>query len=304
MVVTAHLPGFSDCPFDTQLCLQERSQYSSTVQTFSAVFPGVGPGSKLQFCAIPVAGPELTWWWKENAGGGWGWRKQLSVLGSNGARRKQIFPFIFVSHIVTKVFKAEWDTSTRRVQFLGVYMHIYIYVYVCCIYVHICRFLMSCKYFCSHDLFSIWIFALPEVLCTSLSMPLDCGLLSVNRWLSPVNVSWGQGCTGSDEHWKNNWKARQLAVGTLRHWAIYNLSVCPSFGFVFLCTVVTKQSFYHPSSLHAKGNSTVKSQLHCFWQHLLTSWDVLWLWWREQCSGISKRRQYTILRCTDSSVHD
>lgn len=112
---------------------------------------------------------------------------------------------------------------------------------------------MSCKYSCSRDLFSIWIFALSEVMCTLLPMPLDCGLLSVNMWLS-LWSSVGVRDTAGDEHWKHNWKVMQLPMWTRGHWAIYNLSVFPSFGSVCLFSVFIKQSWYPLSSLHAKGD--------------------------------------------------
>lgn len=112
---------------------------------------------------------------------------------------------------------------------------------------------MSCKYSCSWDLFSIWIFALSEVMCTFLPMPLDCGLLSVNMWLS-LWPSIGVRDTAGDKHWKHNWKVMQLPMWTCGHWAIYNLSVFPSFGSVCLFSVFIKQSWYPPSSLHAKGD--------------------------------------------------
>lgn len=205
-----------------------------------------------------------------------------------------MFSFLVVSHIITNVFKAEWDT--RRVQFLGVYQH----VYICCIRVYIHQFLMSCKY--SRSQFSIWIFALPEVVYTSLPMPLFT-LLSVNMWLSSVSCSWGQGHTAGDEHRKKNCKARQLPVRTLGHWAIYNLSVSPSFAFVFLCSVFIRQSWYQPRSFHAKGNCAVKSELHC----LAAPFDFLRCgeaFVKSTMLGHLKKKQNTILRCMNSSVHD
>lgn len=92
------------------------------LETMSAQPPdvvslGTGPRSKLWLRTIPMAGLGLIWWLRENAslspaGGRWGMRGRLPVLGSNRPGRKQMFPFLFPQY--HQSLQGRWGYKQRK----------------------------------------------------------------------------------------------------------------------------------------------------------------------------------------------
>lgn len=235
-------------------------------------------------------GPELTWWWREDAGGEVGAVTSGKLWGKKNTN--VFFPCCFTHYNQCLQGRMRYKKSS-----ISWSISACVYMLYTCIYTSIFNVMQVLPFSVQY-----LVFALPEVVYTSLPMPLFT-LLSVNMWLSSVSCSWGQGHTAGDEHRKKNCKARQLPVRTLGHWAIYNLSVSPSFAFVFLCSVFIRQSWYQPRSFHAKGNCAVKSELHC----LAAPFDFLRCgeaFVKSTMLGHLKKKQNTILRCMNSSVHD
>lgn len=115
-------------------------------------------------------------------------------------------------------------------------------------------------YSCSdHDLSVTWIFALREY-CKPQDLQMEL---------------WAHNCWWTLEEELISHTVTSGEVGPLHNiWCVLFPPSC--FCVAVLGSLFTKLSLYHPRSLNTKG--FMKPEFHCPWQHVLTSWDVLWLW--------------------------